>query len=106
MRTNERKIEPVTAFSPTGVQTAEYIQLFNFSGYNFDGSDMAYVNYELSFYVPEVHENPEVEQKFARGVVCGGTIRIPDEIVQSWGADDEPIFEYVIETLGLVKASE
>lgn len=106
MKVNERRIEPVTAFSPQGIRTAEYIQLYNFHQYNFDGQDSALVNYELVFYVPEVQEDPEAEPKLARGVVFSGTIGIPDDVVQSWGADDEPIFDYVIETLGLVKFVE
>lgn len=74
--------------------------LYNFHGYNFDGKDST-VSYKLGF-VELVNSPDELETQTERWTsLYEGSVTIPDYIVQAWGEDDEPIFDYVMEALNL-----
>ena len=88
---NYRNIAPVGFWSPEGEKEAVRIMLYNFHNYNFNGSD-SYVSYKL-----QMEDEVSLHE---------GSVAIPDTIVQAWGEDDEPIFDYVISQLGLTKITE
>ena len=81
-----KKIQIIQVWSPLGIRDIEYINLIDFSGYNFDNG-VGYVKYILvgSDLIP-YYENQ---------------IEIPSNIIQQWGADDTIIWDYVANTLGL-----
>lgn len=89
---NTRDIQPVSFWSPTGNQDANKIMLYNFHGYNFDGSESV-VSYKLGFF--------NEEEKWTS--LSEGSVMLPNDVVQAWGADDEPIFDYVIQQLNLTE---
>lgn len=62
--------------------------LYNFHNYNFDGTDST-VSYRL-----------QTEEEVT---LSEGSIAIPDDVVQAWGVDDEPMFDYVATKLNLTK---
>lgn len=88
---NTRNIEPVAFWSPEGPREASRIGLYNFHGYDFDGTDSR-VSYRLLA--------PPGEALFE------GTVTVPAAVTDGWGADDEVIFDHVITALGLTKAEE
>lgn len=101
---NYRTIAPVEFWSPTGDKSASRILLYNFHGYNFDGTDSR-VSYKLLevVVVPDVDaEGNDIEKEILTSL-SEGSVNIPDEVVQAWGIDDEPIFDYVIDQLNLEK---
>lgn len=96
---NKRNIQPVEFWTPAGTKTATQILLYNFHGYNFDGSDSV-VSYKLGS-TETVEQLDGVTDVWTS--LAENSVSIPNEIVQAWGEDDEPIFDYVIEQLGLTK---
>lgn len=93
---NYRTIEPVGFWSPAGIKNATRITLYNFHGYNFDGTD-SLVSYKLQ----EVGLDSEGEETVTS--LSEGSVAIPNSVVQAWGIDDEPIFDFVLEELNLEK---
>ena len=89
---NKRNIEPVEFWTPAGTKTAGEILLYNFHGYNFDGTD-SLVSYKIG--------NTDDDGKW--NSLSENSVAIPDDVVQAWGEDDEPIFNYVIGYLGLTE---
>lgn len=86
---NYREISPVSFWSPEGDKIATRILLYNFHGYNFDGTN-SIVSYKL--------------QDDGEKSLSEGSVSLPDTLVQAWGEDDEPIFDYVISELNLTRA--
>lgn len=89
---NTRNIEPVEFWTPEGNKSAGEILLYNFHGYNFDGTD-SIVSYKIG--------NTDEGGKWTS--LSEGSVFLPDDIVQAWGEDDEPIFDYVIAELNLTE---
>lgn len=88
---NTREIQPVSFWTPEGEKSADTILLYNFHGYNFDETD-SIVSYKLGFIESEKFKS-----------LSEGSVALPDSVVQAWGEDDEPIFDYVITQLNLTK---
>ena len=86
---NIRSIQPVQIWAPDGQREANQISLDNFHDYKFDNS-VGYVDYTLKNSSGEVYYT--------------GTIEVPSNIIQQWGADDSIIWDYVINTLGITPA--
>lgn len=93
---NKREIQPVQFWTPDGVKQANMIELFNFHDYNFNQEDTSRVNWNLL-------EGVLAGETQSFNILDSGSVLIPYSIVESWGQDDEPIFNYVIQTLGLTK---
>lgn len=101
---NTRKIRPIQFWRQSGTSTATDILLYNFHGYNFDGTDSA-VSYRIGFL--ETVTGPDGETPIERWTsLSEGSVIIPNSIVQAWGEDDEPIFDYVMEELNLEYESD
>jgi len=76
-------------WSSSGLQTIDTIKLTGYNGYDFNGS-MGRVFYAIgkmqdNIFIPYIEEN----------------IELPAEIVNNWGADDEPVINFVMNKLGL-----
>jgi hypothetical protein len=84
---NTRTIEPVQIWSPDGQRIANEISLDNFHDYKFDNG-IGYVDYTL--------KNTNGETYYT------GTVEVPANIIQQWGASDDVIWEFVSTTLGLI----
>jgi hypothetical protein len=79
-------IEPVTVWKNGGAQQAEKIAIYQFYNYDFAG-DSGAVAYRLL--------NADDD------ILTDERLRLPEALVADWGADDQPIFDYVLETLKL-----
>lgn len=90
---NMRNIKPIDFWTPDGTKTADKVMLYNFHGYNFDGTE-SWVSYRVG-------RSDSDGEKHSFSVFSEGSVSVPDEIVQSWGSDDECIFDHVIATLNL-----
>ena len=88
-------IQPVTFWIDGVNEIADQICLYNFHGYNFDGSD-SLVSYKVGW--SELLTDGETVVFHSYGE---GSVSIPDSVVQSWGADDDPIIDFVLTTLNL-----
>ena len=95
---NKRQIKPVSFWTFDGNKQATHILLYNFHQYDFDGSDSA-VSYKLGYTssTPDLDGNP---QEYWVSLT-EGSVALPDNLVQSWGTDDDIIFDYVIGELNL-----
>jgi len=90
---NTRNIQPIFSWSPNlGDVTINELQLTDFFHYHFDeGSGK--VSYSLNGI------NPVTDSTMS---FFSGIIDIPSEIIQQWGADDDIIWDYAANTLGLI----
>ena len=88
---NTRQIQPISTWTPDGEKEISVLAVSNFYDYHFDNGS-GKIEYKL------ISVNPQVgaTEHFT------GVVEIPSSIVQQWGADDEPIFQYVAQTLGLI----
>lgn len=93
---NTRKINAINFWSKDGNKSADTILLYNFHGYNFDGTP-SWVSYKLGV----IEQLDEESVRFVS--YFDGSVPVPNNIVQNWGADDEPIFDFVISELNLTK---
>ncbi len=85
---NTKEIQEITIWSAEGQMPANKLKFISFYGYEFnDGA--GYIDYQL------LNANDEI--------VYNATLIIPENIVQQWGNDDEVIWNYVLQTLGLIK---
>lgn len=93
---NTRNIAAISFWTPTAVEQADALMLYNFHGYNFNGTASS-VSYKLGRFEQMGDEEP----KFVS--LAEGSVSVPDAVVQSWGQDDECIFDHVIAELNLEK---
>ena len=89
MNQNQRAIAPVTTWVNGESKTMTIIQLDNYAGYNFAGSP-GYVTYTLC---EEVDGN-------INGITCGN-VDLNWPLVDAWGQDDQPIFNFVADQLNI-----
>lgn len=94
--TNTRPIQPINFWRNGEDVQADSILLYNFHGYNFNGTD-SWVSYKLG-QLTVISEDESTFLSFFEG-----SIPVPNTVVQEWGEDDEPIFDYVISTLNLTR---
>jgi len=108
---NEREITPVMTWKNGTETPLQILRLDNFNGYNFDNFG-GFVHYMLVNYVetPQVDENgaPVVDgngdpvMTVTKTALLDGTVELPETLVQSWGENDQPIFDYVAQQLNLI----
>jgi hypothetical protein len=87
---NTIKIKEIKTWGPTGEKSIDYLGLSNFNSYNFDNSG-GKVEYKLI----GVDEIDGATDYFT------GVVDIPSEVIVNWGTDDNIIFEYVANALGV-----
>lgn len=101
---NTRNIQPITAWTPDGQKVIELLSLTNFCGYDFlnGGGKVTYI---LSSKIPETTtttENGDIQINPSSWVTeIKNELPVPSNVVQQWGADDDIIFVYVAQQLGL-----
>lgn len=83
---NVKQITPITTWMYGETKTLTSIRLDHYQGYDFNGSP-GYVSYTIL-------------DGDGNGVLSG-TVRLTWEIVETWGEDDTPIYNFVAETLQL-----
>lgn len=91
---NTRQIEPTSIWSPTGNTQATFLGLINFFDYHFDNGGGT-----ATYSLIGMQDNGD-------GIATAvdlyiANINIPSSIVETWGENDDVIFQYVATTLGL-----
>jgi hypothetical protein len=92
MEQNDRAIQPLNLWINGQSSTADVLTLDGYSGYNFVDS-AGEVHYVLSSYDSATDTKTSIVQ---------GVVQLDYTIVEDWGSDDQPIFEYVAQQLNLV----
>lgn len=98
LEANERELNP-----------AQILRIDVFNGYDFHGAP-GYVEYEICDYIvylayDEVSGAPVLDDQgvqmftISKMPVASGTLDLTLELVNSWGSDDQVIFDYVIQHL-------
>lgn len=87
--TMTKQFTPKQLWSTNGIQTIDTIKLTNFTGYDFHES-MGRVEYAIGNTIEDVFTP-----------LINGSVELPEEVVNNWGASDEPVIDYVIAKLGL-----
>jgi len=98
LEANERELNP-----------AQILRIDVFNGYDFHGAP-GYVEYEICDYIvylayDEVTGAPVLDDQgvqmftISKMPVASGTLDLTLELVNSWGSDDQVIFDYVIQHL-------
>lgn len=98
MNSNQRAIAPVTSWINGENKTMTILMLDNYQGYNFIDSP-GYVNYVLQAEVTTDDGQGNISTSI-QGVVAG-TVNLTWPLVENWGMDDQPIFDYVATELNL-----
>lgn len=107
--TNNKAIQPIPYWTPSGQVDVSFIGFKNFSDYHFDNGN-GYVYYCL---ITMVNNGTQVitddngnETTIAIPEsaieVYNGKIEIPSSTMAQWGADDNIIFDYVAQELQLI----
>ena len=91
---NTRQIEPTSIWSPTGNTQATFLGLINFFDYHFDNGGGT-ATYSLIGMQDNGDGIPTAVDLYI------ANINIPSSIVETWGENDDVIFQYVATTLGL-----
>jgi hypothetical protein len=91
---NEREITPVTLWVNGQSYTASIFSLNGYGGYNFIDSP-GEVQWTMLAYDAVEDSKQQIMQ---------GILPLTYDIVESWGADDEPIFDYAMAQLNLTLA--
>lgn len=107
---NEREITPKITWVNGTEKELQILRLDNFWGYNFDNFG-GYAHYMLINYSveqqldennqPVVDANGDPVYNIIKTPFADGTIELPALLIQSWGANDQPIFDYVATQLNL-----
>jgi hypothetical protein len=95
---SKKQIKPVSFWTFDGNKQANEIMLYNFHQYDFDGTDSV-VSYKLGYTNSMVDPNGESQEYWVS--LNEGSVKLPDSLVQSWGSDDDLIFDYVVGELNL-----
>lgn len=94
-------IKPINIWEGGKYKTVDQLGVYNFHGYNFDGTD-SMVSYRLG--VTETSEGSDGSEIKSFVSYSEGSVSVPDSIVQAWGQDDDPIVAFVLTSLNLEEA--
>lgn len=96
IKKNEIKIEPITAWVNGQIKQLNLISFNYYSQYDFDRNP-GYVNYSLC----DLIEDDEVQRTIP---YINENMYLPLSLIETWGEDDTPIFDYVLQQLQLTRA--
>lgn len=95
---NTRKISPLTIWVNGESVIANCLILNNYAGYDFN-SNVGYVNWIITI----LNENPTPEEIITPPNLpqISGILDLTQQVVNSWGQNDQVIFDYVALQLNL-----
>lgn len=91
---NEIYIKPVTTWTKGEIKTLTILRVENYFDYDFSQKP-GVVQYSL-FSISQSAEGVDIYER-----VVNDVLPLTWDLVNAWGADDTPIFDYVLQTLGL-----
>jgi hypothetical protein len=92
LETNEREIQPITLWVNGQSYTASIFSLNGYGGYNFIDSP-GEVQWTMLTYDAATDTKQQVMQ---------GILPLTYDLVEDWGTDDQPIFDYAAQQLNIV----
>jgi len=96
IKENEILIEPISTWLDGETKSLTIIRFNYYSQYDFNGN-AGHVNYSLC-------EEIIKEDITYYASIINGSINLPWSVVENWGQDDTPIFDYVLQQLQLTRA--
>lgn len=101
---NIRQIKPVKIWVNGVTTSANRLKLYNYGGYNFATAEGSYASYQLGITTTVINADETVTETFQS--YAEGSVVLPSSLVESWGDDDEPIWQYVLSALNLTEVTE
>lgn len=94
LQANQREITPVNIWSQGFTYQANVLKLCLYTGYDFIVSP-GQVHYDL------IQHEEDINGSIIETVLAEGNVPLTYQLVANWGADDQPIFDYVAQELQL-----
>lgn len=94
LQQNEREITPISIWSQGFTYQANVLKLCLYTGYDFIAS-AGQVHYDL------IQHEEDVDGSILETILAEGNIPLTYTLVATWGADDQPIFDFVAQELQL-----
>lgn len=98
LESNAREIQPITLWINGSTATADVITMDNYIGYDFRGTP-GQVSYTLNTYSEKTEDDGSI-----RGILTpliDGRIPLTVTVADSWGQDDQVIFDFVSSQLNI-----
>lgn len=105
MQQNEIEIQPITTWVNGEVKTLTVLRLDNYFQYDFLMCP-GRVHYCICepFTQDIIDDDGNTTQMEAYRSIIDGNVDLPWSVVETWGEDDTPIFDYVLQQLQLTRA--
>lgn len=94
LQANQREITPVSIWSQGYIYNANVLKLCLYTGYDFIVSP-GQVHYDL------IQHEEDIDGSIIETILAEGNIPLTYPLIANWGADDQPIFDYVAQQLQL-----
>ena len=94
LQANQREITPISIWSDGYTYQANVLRVSLYTGYDFIASP-GQVHYDL------IQHEEDVDGSIYEAVLASGNVPLTYALVANWGADDQPIFDYVAQQLQL-----
>jgi len=94
LQQNQREIVSFDIWKEGVFHPVNVLRLSVYTGYDFIASP-GQVHYDL------IHQETDVDGSILEEVVADGWIPLTFALVATWGADDQPIFDYVAQELSI-----
>ena len=92
LQQNQREITPINIWSQGFTYQANVLRLSLYTGYDFIASP-GQVHYDL------IQHEVDVDGSIFESVLADGNIPLTYQLVETWGVNDQPIFDYVAQQL-------
>jgi len=104
MQKNEIKIQPITTWVNGESKTLDVLRLDNYFQYDFLMCP-GRVHYCIceTYTSISTDDNGNQSQVDQYRSIIDGNVELPWSIVEDWGTDDTPIFDYVLQQLNLTR---
>lgn len=94
LQQNQREIVSFDIWKEGVFHPVNVLRLSMYSGYDFIASPGS-VHYDL------IHHEEDVDGSIYEEIVADGNVPLTFALVATWGADDQPIFDYVAQQLSI-----
>lgn len=81
------------------INSTQLLRIVGYEGYDFT-SDAGHVHYEICDYGEQLVTAPDIYINW-KPIKETGSLPLTLQLINQWGADDQIIFDYVIQTLNL-----
>lgn len=94
LQANQREITPVSIWSQGYTYQANVLKLCLYTGYDFIASP-GQVHYDL------IQHEEDIDGSIIETILAEGNVSLTYTLVENWGINDQPIFDYVAQELQL-----